>query len=64
MNSPLSIEATLTTGRSQRKHADRPLALWTLVVVLVAIACTILVLDAAMTTDQRIVLFVQTGMFP
>jgi hypothetical protein len=64
MNSPLSIEATLTNGRSQSKEADRPIALWILVVVLVAIACTVLALDAAITTDQRIAQFVQSGMFP
>jgi hypothetical protein len=64
MSHPASILATPTAERSERKHKDRPLARWTLMLLVAAIACTVLVLDAAVTSEQRIALSVQLGMFP
>jgi hypothetical protein len=61
MNRPVSFDAILTT---KRKYANRSVALWAVAVVLVAVACTVLVLDAAMTPEQRIALFAQSGLFP
>jgi hypothetical protein len=64
MNHPASIPATLTTEQSQRARADRPIALWGFAVVLVAVAVIILVADASLIPEQRIAVFMQTGMFP
>ena len=64
MNVPVTIDGVLTTERSESKHKDRPLARWTLILLLAAIACAVLGLDAALTTEQRIALFVQSGMYP
>jgi hypothetical protein len=65
MNQPASLSATITTTEhSQSTQAERPIALWALVAVLVAIACTVLVLDGSLTADQRIALFMQSAVFP
>jgi anti-sigma-K factor RskA len=62
MNRPRSIDAALTTERSESKHADRPFAIWALILVVAAV--TVLALDASLTPEQRILLFQQSGMFP
>lgn len=64
MNRLTSFDPTLTTKRATSTSADRPYALWAFVVVLIAVACTVLVLDAAITPEQRIALFEQSGLFP
>jgi hypothetical protein len=64
MNCPASISANLTTQPPPSALAERPIALWALSAVLVAIAVSVLVLDASITTEQRIALLVQSGMFP
>jgi multidrug transporter EmrE-like cation transporter len=64
MNRPVSFDATLTNKRAAHTDADRPYAIWALIVVLVAVACTVLVFDASITPDQRIALFEQSGLFP
>jgi hypothetical protein len=62
MNRPVSL--TTTTKPSGSSYAHHQIALWTLTAVLVAVACTVLVLDAAITPEQRIALFAQSGTFP
>jgi hypothetical protein len=65
MNPPASLAATVTsTESSQGTQADRPIALWAFVAIAVVIACVVLVFDSSLTTEQRIALFVQSGMFP
>jgi hypothetical protein len=64
MSGPVSFIETPTAATSGGSYADRPLALWTLTAVLVAIACTALLLDAAITPEQRIALLTQSGIFP
>jgi hypothetical protein len=64
MNAHVSIPAAVTAAPVPRAHADRPYALWALALVLVAIGCTVLVLDASITPAQRIELLTQSGMFP
>jgi hypothetical protein len=64
MHGPVSFVATPTTRLPGSSYVDRPIALWTLTGVLVAVACTVLVLDAAITPEQRIALLAQSGMFP
>jgi hypothetical protein len=64
MNHPASMPAMLTTERSQRAQADRPIAQWAFAAVLVAVAVIILVADASLIPEQRIAVFMQTGMFP
>jgi len=63
VNAPVSIRA-LAAEPAVRIRAERPYALWALAIVLVAIACTVLVLDSSLTTTQRIELLTQSGMFP
>jgi hypothetical protein len=64
MNRPVSFVATTTTKPSGSSYAHRQIALWTLTAVLVVVACTVLVLDAEITPEQRIALFAQSGTFP
>jgi hypothetical protein len=63
MNAPVTA-AAITAAPVPRARADRPYSLWALALVLVAIGCTVLVLDASITPQQRIELFAQSGMFP
>jgi hypothetical protein len=64
MNRPVSIDTALTTERSESKHADRPFAIWALILVVAAVLCAVLALDASLTPEQRILLFQQSGTFP
>jgi hypothetical protein len=65
MNTPASLAATVMTSEaSEKAQSDRPIMLWAFVAVVVLIACTALVLDSSLTTEQRIALFIQSGMFP
>jgi hypothetical protein len=65
MNPPASLGATATTNEPlQSTQADRPIVLWVLTGVLIAIAVTVLVLDASLSTEQRIALLIQSGIFP
>jgi anti-sigma-K factor RskA len=64
MNQPVSIDAALTTERSETKHADSPFAIWALILVVAAVACAVLALDASLTPEQRILVFQQSGIFP
>jgi hypothetical protein len=64
MNQPVSIDAGLTTARAESNHKDRPFALWSLLLVVAAIVCAVLALDASQTPDQRIAAFPQSGIFP
>jgi hypothetical protein len=40
------------------------MAVWTLVGVLILIACAAFVLDASIAREQRFAIFLQSGMFP
>jgi hypothetical protein len=65
MNPPASLAATVTTSESlQSVQSARPIVPWVFLAVAVLMACTVLVLDSSLTTEQRIALFVQSGMFP
>jgi hypothetical protein len=62
MNQPAAISATVE--RSHTTQADRPIVLWFVTGVLIALTATVLVLDASLSTEQRIALFIQSGIFP
>jgi hypothetical protein len=64
MTNPVSFDTALTADRSASTAADRPYALWAFIVVLVGVACTVLVLDASITPEQRIATFLQSGLIP
>jgi hypothetical protein len=65
MNPPTALTASVTTSEpSQTVRADRSIVLWVVTGVLIAIAVTVLVLDASLSTEQRIALFIQSGVFP
>jgi len=61
MNDGASTTATHTAHSAQ---AQLPIALWALVAALVAIGITVLMLDASITTEQRIALLIQSGISP
>jgi hypothetical protein len=61
MTSPAFISAP---DHSESKPTHQYMAVWTLVGVLVLIACAVLVLDASITPEQRFAIFLQSGMFP
>ena len=44
MTHSVSFDASMKIKRSESKYANRPVALWALTIVLVAIACTVPVL--------------------
>jgi len=63
MNRPVSINAT-TSGRLAIDREHRPLPLWAPILVLVAVVCGVLALDASITLEQRIALIQQSGIYP
>ena len=64
MNCPISLHATPVPKRVPRAAAGHRFALWAFVPLLIVIACTVLLLDASLTPEQRIALFEQSGFFP
>jgi hypothetical protein len=64
MNRPIPFNAIPAPKHAPRTVAERRYALWIFVAALSVIACTVLILDASITPDQRIALFEQSGLFP
>lgn len=64
MNHPASLSATQMPRSMQSARAERPILLLALAVLLVAIAVAVLLADASQTSEQRIAVFLQTGVFP
>jgi hypothetical protein len=62
MNQNVSIDAALTTTASRREVERRRFPLWAL--ILVAFAALVLGFDASLTPDQRLEVFLQSGMYP
>jgi hypothetical protein len=64
MTNPALIFETRTPDHSESKPAHQYMAVWTLVGVLILIACAALVLDSSIAQEQRFTIFLQSGMFP
>jgi hypothetical protein len=64
MNRPIPFDATSALKRARGTVAERRFALWIFVAMLTVTACTVLILDASITPEQRIALFEQSGLFP
>jgi hypothetical protein len=64
MNRPIPFDATLVLKRATRIVAERRFALWAFAAVLAVTACTVLILDASITPEQRIAVFELSGLFP
>jgi hypothetical protein len=64
MNRPIPLDATPALTRALGTVAERRFALWAFVAVLIVTACTVLILHASITPEQRIALFAQSGFFP
>jgi hypothetical protein len=62
MNQNVSIDAALTTNASRRQVETRRFPLWAL--ILVAFVVVVLRFDASLTPDQRLEVFLQSGMYP
>jgi hypothetical protein len=62
MNQNASIDAALTTNASRREVETRRFPLWAL--ILVAFVVVVLRFDASLTPDQRLEVFLQSGMYP
>jgi anti-sigma-K factor RskA len=64
MNRPILFDATPALNRTPRTVTEHRFALWAFVAVLAVTACTVLILHASLTPEQRIALFEQSGFFP
>jgi hypothetical protein len=64
MNRQVSIDAALTTNASESKGESRPFMLWPLLLVGLIVASVMLTLEASLSPDQRIAVFLQSGMYP
>jgi len=64
MNQPGSSAAALTTQPGQNAQAGRTTALWVFGGALMVTAVAVMLADAALTPEQRIAVFMQTGIFP
>jgi hypothetical protein len=53
-----------TSEASQSAQSDRPIMLWVFLAIAVVIAAAVLVIDSSLTTEQRIALFIESGIFP
>ncbi len=64
MSRPVSNYAALTSVQLASKDENRPLALWPLILVAVAMIVVALTSDASLTPTQRMEVYLQSGMFP
>jgi len=58
------VDAAPTAGAPERKHEDRAVPVWLLLLAAVIIAVSVVVCGASLTLDQRKQVYLQTGMFP
>jgi hypothetical protein len=64
MNRPIRMDTTPALKRALGTVVECRFALWTFVAMLTVTTCVVLILDASITPEQRIVLFEQSGLFP
>jgi hypothetical protein len=65
MNQHAALASTVTTAEpDQSTTFDRPIVPWTSVFIAIVIVCTALVIDSSLTSEQRIALLAQSGIFP
>jgi hypothetical protein len=64
MNRHVMFDAALTKSTPETRGEVRLLALWPFIVVAAILAIVALVSDASLTTDQRIEVFQQSGVYP
>jgi hypothetical protein len=64
MNQHLTVDAALSRSTPESKREVRPLAMWAFILVVAIVAIAALVSDASLTADQRIQVFLQSGIYP
>jgi hypothetical protein len=64
MNRDVSMDAALTANSSESKGESRSFTLWPVLLVVLIVASVVLTLDASLTPDQRIAVFLQSGIYP
>ena len=64
MNRDVTLDAALTTSTPESRGEVRLLALWSFIFVVAILAIVALVSDASLTADQRIQVFLESGMYP
>jgi len=64
MNRQVSIDGALTATASHSIGEGRPFVVWPLLLVVLIVASIVLTLDASLTPDQRIAVFLQSGIYP
>ena len=64
MTAHVALDGALTTSTPERKGEVRPLATWAFILVVAIVAIAALVSDASLTADQRIQVFLQSGIYP
>ena len=63
MNQPLALDAALATGAPERKSEPRLLPMWSFIVVGIVVIAA-LISDGSLTPDERLEVFLQSGMYP
>jgi hypothetical protein len=64
MNQHVAIDAGFATEAPQRKGQARLLAVGSFILVVATLAIAALISDRALTPDQRIEVFQQSGIYP
>jgi hypothetical protein len=64
MNHHLTVDAALSMSTPESEREVRPLATWAFILVVAIVAIAALVSDASLTADQRIQVFLQSGIYP
>ena len=64
MNQQVAFDATLTTRMPERKGQARLLAACAFILVVAILAIVALISEHSLTSDQRIVVYQQSGVYP
>jgi hypothetical protein len=64
MNRPLALDAALATSTPERRSEPRLRLLYFFITAVGIVAIAALTLDGSLTSDQRIEVFHQSGMYP
>ena len=62
MNQPVALDAVLATGTPESE--PRLLSMWSFIIVAGIVVIVALISDGSLTPDQRLEVFLQSGMYP
>ena len=64
MNHPVTLDAALATSMPETRSERRLLPMWSFIIVVGIVVIAALISDGSLTSDQRLEVFLQSGMYP